>query len=392
MFPTLSSLIKYVTGINVFLPVQTFGLFVALSFWLSYTVFKNEFIRKENEGLIYSFKQNIIIRRNASVKSLILYFAAGFIIGYKIVYILNRFSQFAFYLATIVFSFKGSITGGIIMGSVFLVWRYVTKRNAQVVLPSLLEEVVHPYQLMDKLLLWCSVIGFAGAILFAKVEYISQLFIDPLIYLVTFNGLAFYGGFIFGACSYLYITKKMGIGLLTAADIGSPGMMLAYGVGRMGCHLSGDGDWGIVNTAAKPSILSWAPDWVWSFNYPHNVIHQGKYIDGCADAYCTVLIEPVFPTSLYESICCLLLFAILWLCRNKIKRPGQMFFIFILCNGLDRFFIECIKINPSHCVVGLCLTQAQYVAIIFCFIGIAGLAITIKNRVSSKQKHTSLSS
>ena len=376
---------------NVLLPVQTFGSFVALSFWLAYIVFRREFIRKEKEGLICSIKQIIVIRRNASFQSMILYLMAGFIIGYKFFFILTQSFQYGFYPATAIFSLNGNIAGGIITGSIFLVWRYVTKRNTQVVLPSLVEEVVHLYELMDKLLLWCSVTGFAGALLFAKLEYTGQLFTNPRKYLFTFNGLAFYGGFISGACVYLYITKKMGIRLLTAADIGSPGMMLAYGAGRMGCHLSGDGDWGIINTAAKPSFLNWAPDWVWSFSYPHNVIHQGKYIDGCADAFCNVLIEPVFPTSLYESVCCLLLFTILWLCRKKIKIPGQTFFIFILCNGLERFFIEFIKINPSHCILHLCLTQAQYIALIFCFMGITGLAVTSENRTDDKQKPLSVS-
>ena len=51
--------------------------------------------------------------------------------------------------------------------------------------------------------------------------------------------------------------------------------MLGYGIGRIGCQIAGDGDWGIENTAPKPGWLSWAPDWAWSYNYPHNVLKDG---------------------------------------------------------------------------------------------------------------------
>jgi phosphatidylglycerol:prolipoprotein diacylglycerol transferase len=68
-------------------------------------------------------------------------------------------------------------------------------------------------------------------------------------------------------------------------------MMLAYGVGRIGCQMAGDGDWGIPNTAPKPGWLSWAPDWMWSFKYPHNVSmeDQGNKIADCVGKYCNEL-------------------------------------------------------------------------------------------------------
>ena len=56
-------------------------------------------------------------------------------------------------------------------------------------------------------------------------------------------------------------------------DIGGPGMMLAYSVGRIGCHMSGDGDWGIININPKP--FSWLPDWLWAYTYPNNVAIEG---------------------------------------------------------------------------------------------------------------------
>ncbi len=104
---------------------------------------------------------------------------------------------------------------------------------------------------------------------------------------------------------------------IPVADRFAPAMMLAYGIGRMGCQVSGDGDWGIVNTHPKP--FAGLPDWAWSYTFPHNVIGEGITLPGCTGHYCTQLPEGVFPTSLYEIIAALLLFAFLWSIRKKIK-------------------------------------------------------------------------
>ena len=374
MFPTINHLINYLTGLRLQpSPIQTFGFFIGLAFWLAYIAFKKEFKRKEDIGLIKPFTRKEITGAPASVLALTLYGVSGFLVGYKFVYVFQHYQQFTYDASDLLFSLKGNIIGGLVVGSIFSLWIYFQKRQERLSVPVVQERLIHPYKITDQIMLWCACIGFIGAIIFPKLEFIGQMFTNPIQYFTTLSGMAFYGGLIFGAGIFLYKTKKMGIPFLVAADIGSPGMILAYAVGRMGCHLSGDGDWGMVNLTPKPHWLSWLPDWIWSFDFPHNVIHQGKYIEGCGDGFCSVLTQPVYPTSFYESIICLGIFATLWLCRSRIKINGQMFFIFLLCNGIERFFMEFIKINIRYCTLNICLTQAQIIALALCVAGIAGL-------------------
>ena len=136
--------------------------------------------------------------------------------------------------------------------------------------------------------------------------------------------------------------------------------------------MSGDGDWGIVNLAPKPDWLAVFPDWVWSYDFPNNVINAGVYIEGCTGRFCSVLPEPVWPTSLYETIMCLLLFSLLWLLRKKISIPGMIFSIYLILNGTERFFIEKIRVNTEYNFLGG-ITQAEIIS--FCLI-ITGILLS----------------
>jgi len=156
--------------------------------------------------------------------------------------------------------------------------------------------------------------------------------------------------------------------------------MLGYAIGRIGCQVSGDGDWGIENTNPKP--FNWLPDWMWSYNFPHNVNEAGVRIPGCLDAkYCNQLPVGVYPTSFYETVICLLLFLLLWSLRKKLQIPGTLFALYLILNGIERFFIEKIRVNVRLNIL-FHPTQAEVISSLLFITGVV-LWIVLTRRATS---------
>jgi prolipoprotein diacylglyceryltransferase len=161
-------------------------------------------------------------------------------------------------------------------------------------------------------------------------------------------------------------------------DAAAPAVLAAYAVGRMACMLSGDGCWGIPNPEPKPELLAFLPDWMWAYNFPHNVIKEGVPIPSCHGEYCFMLDTPVFPTPFYESFLSAIFAFTIWFIQPKIKTVGGLFFIMLIMNGVARFFIEKIRVNITYNFGDLAVTQAEIIAVFLVISGIIGYFVLKK--------------
>ena len=372
MYPTISHLIEDLFGIYIPLPIQTFGFWVAIAFMAAAYVIKLELERKEKIGLISSTKINQIVGNKLSYTEIIISLLSGFILGYKILEGVLFYDDLVRDPQSFILSTRGNLFGGLIFA--YLSYYQKNKENKKQLLakPKKIEKIIHPYELVGNITLIAAISGIIGAKIFHNLENIDDFLADPMGQLLSFSGLTFYGGLICGAISVIIYCRKYKINIIHLMDSAAPALMISYAIGRIGCQMSGDGDWGIVNLAPKPEWLGMFPDWIWSYNFPNNVINAGVYIEGCTGRFCSVLPQPVWPTSLYETIMCLMLFGLLWFLRKKISIPGMIFSIYLILNGTERFFIEKIRVNTEYNFLGG-ITQAEIIS--FCLI-ITGLLMS----------------
>lgn len=168
------------------------------------------------------------------------------------------------------------------------------------------------------------------------------------------SGLIWYGGLAGGTIAVLFWAYRKDFLSLGLVDIAGPGLALGYAIGRIGCQVSGDGDYG------KP----W--DGPWAMGYPHG----------------TVPTEPgvtVHPTPIYETLAMGLLAFALWQLRDRV-RPGLLFAGYLVGGGLERFLVEFLRRNED---VALGLTAAQLESLALMVAGLVWIAVV-------KRRHGSL--
>ena len=377
MYPTISHLLFDLFGINIPLPIQTFGFWVAISFLAASWIITLELKRKENEGFLNGSIIKETIGKSLSIYEIFSSLITGFFIGFKFIEAIFNYSDLVANPQDFILSTRGSFIGGVFIAimSVYLKWN--ENKKTRLAEPKEIEKTVHPYELVGNITMIAAVSGIIGAKVFHNLENMGAFIADPIGQLMAFSGLTFYGGLIAGAASVIWYTRKYKINILHLIDSAAPALMLAYGIGRIGCQLSGDGDWGVDNLTPKPEWMSFLPDWMWSFNFPHNVINAGVPIKDCVGNFCMELVNPVWPTAFYEVVMSLIIFGILWSVRKQIKVPGILFFIYLIFNGVERFFIEKIRINTEYNILGG-ITQAEIISLCLVIIGFLGCILLYK--------------
>jgi len=372
MYPTISHLLFDLFGINIPLPIQTFGFWVAIAFLAASYVITKELKRKEKEGNLSATTVKETIGKSLSIAEIASSLITGFFIGFKFIEAIFHYADLVANPQDFILSTRGNFMGGIFIAalSVYLKWR--ENQKTKLATPKEIEKTVHPYQLVGNMTMIAAVSGIIGAKIFHNLENMGAFLADPIGQLMAFSGLTFYGGLIAGAVSVIWYARKYKINTLHLIDAAAPALMLAYGVGRIGCQLSGDGDWGVDNLAPKPEWMAFLPDWMWSFTFPHNVINAGIPIDGCTGNFCMELANPVWPTAFYEVVMCLLIFSFLWAIRKRIQIPGILFCIYLAMNGVERFFIEKIRVNTEYNILGG-ITQAEIISSCLVLIGLIGI-------------------
>jgi phosphatidylglycerol:prolipoprotein diacylglycerol transferase len=228
--------------------------------------------------------------------------------------------------------------------------------------------------------------GLVGAKLYHVLETPRDLFADPKI-LISQYGFAWFGGFLGGFIAFVLLARHYRIPLLQMFDAASPAAALGYGIGRIGCLISGDGDYGI------PTSLPWG------MSFPHGLVPTT---------------QRVHPTPIYELIVAVFIFWWLWKLggrqvrvaasaetargakigdhstQKKLKRSavnknmcpprGEVFAQYLILTGAARFLVEFIRINPRS-FFGMTNAQAAALASM-----LLGAALMWRGREQAKQR------
>lgn len=377
MYPTLYDLVLDLFGISIppFKLVQSFGMMVALAFLAASMDLKSELKRKEKQGLLTSVLKKVWVGVKSTPFDKLTSAIIGFVLGYKFLALITDFDTITLNPQAFILSTEGSLLGGVLGAAVSVglrIWddKKITGEPREV------EIEVHPYEQVGTITILAAVFGIGGAKIFHNLENLDELMADPIGALISFSGLSFLGGLICATAAILWYARKNNIKLLHLTDAALPGLMLAYGIGRMGCQIAGDGDWGIPNDAPKPDWLSFLPDWAWAYNYPNNVLGIDLKQDFAQMGYVSMT-GYAWPTPIYETTMALLIFGFLWFMRKRWTTPGMVMSWYLILSGIERLAIEQIRINNEYPILGG-VTQAEIISTLLIILGIVFLLLMPK--------------
>lgn len=210
--------------------------------------------------------------------------------------------------------------------------------------------------------------GIIGSKLLFILENLDKFFENPIKIVLSSGGFTYLGGLILALIvSWIYI-KKRKYNFIKAADAVAPSLIIAYGIGRIGCHLAGDGDYGI------PTSLPWGT------NYENGIVPPSHLFNGTeyASTFPNNIFPdntPLHPTPIYEFLASLVIFFILWKLRNRNFKDGTILMFYFILSSFSRFSVEFIRLNPK---MFLGITEAQIISVILFSIGSIGF-LYLKN-------------
>ncbi len=200
--------------------------------------------------------------------------------------------------------------------------------------------------------------GLAGSRIYHLLqdENRPEFFEHPLAQLFSTMGFAFVGAILGGFFALVLLARRFRIPMLLMLDAASPAAAMGYGIGRIGCLISGDGDYGI------PTTLPWG------MSFPNGIVPTT---------------ERVHPTPIYEFLAAILIAWILWrLGARVIKKHtpnGIVFAAYLVLTGIARYLVEIIRINPRD-IYGMSNAQAASVVSV-----LAGVALFVYRRRPSAE-------
>lgn len=188
---------------------------------------------------------------------------------------------------------------------------------------------------------WAIIGGIIGARLFHVIDYLGSTYISHPAQIFTqfFSGLSILGAILGGTLAVFIYARITHLQVGRPADAVAPALLLAQAVGRIGCTINGD-------AYGTPT------SWPWAFIYTH------------PDAYAPIGVS-THPSPVYEIIWDLLVFAVLWRLRGRLKPDGSLFLLYLSLYSFGRFFIEFTRgVTPNQINVGDLLHAPHFIALI----------------------------
>ncbi len=212
-----------------------------------------------------------------------------------------------------------------------------------------------------------AVMGLVGSRLYAILDDLPTYLADPKTMIFSGSGFVFYGGMIGGLLGAYLVSRWYRIGFAATIDMCAPALAIGQAIGRMGCQLAGDGDWGLVSNVP------------WAMAYPRAIVGwNSQTVLKLDDHY--QLVSGFFPgvrvhpAPVYETILYLGVFTILWSMRKTSYPPGRIMYWYLLLGGAARFIVEFWRINPR---VFYMFSEAQLIAFAMMILG--GVALILTN-------------